>query len=224
MKSRARQARGAIRVLLVDDLALVREGLRKLLEGCAEVRVVGEAGDGDEALERAKAARPDVVLVELEPTARNWLEVARRLQREVPGCRVLMLTMHGDDAHVLEALRAGVDGYIVKRSGVETVVEAIRRVHAGELYIGPGVNRAVLEEAGREEAGKDGGSKPLTQRERQVLELVADGRTNRQAAEQLGISVKTVQTHRANLMNKLGIHNQTLLVKYAIRLGLVGLE
>jgi DNA-binding NarL/FixJ family response regulator len=207
-----------IRVVLADDHALVRDGLRAVLAREPDLELVGEAGDGREALRVAEAAKPDVAVLDLAMPLLNGLDAARQLAMWDRRPRTILITMHAEDRYVLEALRAGVRGYVLKKQAAADLVRAIREVAAGRVYLSPGVGAAVVE------AIRAGGPLPeerLTSREREVLQLVAEGKTTKEIAAILDVSVKTADTHRTRLMQKLDIHDIAGLTRYAIRLGLV---
>jgi two-component system response regulator NreC len=207
-----------IRVILADDHALVRDGLRAVLTREPDIQVVGEAADGRDALSVAEAARPDVAVLDLSMPLLNGLEAARQLAGKERGSRTILITMHTEDRYVLEALRAGVRGYVLKKQAAADLVRAIREVAAGRVYLSPGVGAALAE------AIRAGGPLPeerLTPREREVLQLVAEGKTTKEIAAILNVSVKTADAHRTRLMHKLDIHDIAGLTRYAIRLGLV---
>jgi two-component system, NarL family, response regulator NreC len=213
--------RGRIRVLVADDHTIVRQGLVGLLRASEDIEVVGEAATGAEAVDRAAALLPDVVVLDISMPHLNGLEAARRLRKSTPGARVLVLTMHGDDEYVLRMVRAGVSGYIVKDGAATELVAAIRALSAGETYFGPHASRA-LAEAYR--AGRDVPADPidrLTEREREVFTLVVEGRTNAEIANLLCVSPKTVDNHRTRLMDKLGVHSAAELVRFAARHGMI---
>jgi two-component system, NarL family, response regulator NreC len=207
-----------IRVVLADDHALVRDGLRAVLAREPDLELVGEAGDGREALRVAETAKPDVAVLDLAMPLLNGLDTARQLTTWDRGPRTILITMHAEDRYVLEALRAGVRGYVLKKQAAADLVRAIREVAAGRVYLSPGVGAAVAE------AIRAGGPLPeerLTSREREVLQLVAEGKTTKEIAAILNVSVKTADTHRTRLMQKLDIHDIAGLTRCAIRLGLV---
>jgi DNA-binding NarL/FixJ family response regulator len=206
-----------LRVLLADDHQIVRDGLKALLarEG---VDVIGEAGDGQEAVRLASVLAPDVVVMDLAMPLLNGLDAAREILRAAPRMGVVLLTMHAEDHQVITALRAGVRGYVIKTQAADELVRAIRDVAAGRVHLGSGAS-AVLVEAYLD--GTDPPSDPLTPRDRQVLQLVAEGRTTKEISTQLGISAKTAETYRANIMEKLDIHDTAGLVRYAIRRGMI---
>jgi DNA-binding NarL/FixJ family response regulator len=206
-----------IQVLLADDHLIVRQGLRALLER-EGFRVVGEAADGREALKLASTAHPDIAVLDLAMPALNGLDAARELLRSDPRMKVVLLTMHTEDPYVLEALRNGVSGYVLKTQAGDDLIQAIREVTRGSLYLSPGVSRTVVDAY---RAKTDLPPDPLSPREREVLQLVAEGKTTKEVAGQLGISVKTAESHRTRIMSKLNIHETAGLVRYAIRRGLI---
>jgi len=206
-----------LRVLLADDHQIVRDGLKALLarEG---LEVVGEAADGHEAVRLASAVSPDVVVMDLAMPLLNGLDAAREILRAAPRMGVVLLTMHAEDHQVIAAMRAGVRGYVVKTQAAEELVRAIRDVAGGRVHLGSGASKVLVDAY---IGGGDPPSDPLTPRDRQVLQLVAEGHTTKEIATQLGISTKTAETYRANIMEKLDIHDTAGLVRYAIRRGLV---
>lgn len=212
-----------IRVFLADDHALFREGLRALLAACEDLEVVGEAADGQEALARIPTARPDVVLMDIAMPGLGGLETTLALRRAYPPARVLVLTQYESREYLLRFLKAGAAGYVLKKAAGAELIAAIRAVAAGQAVLHPAVTAEVIDgylkafRPGPAEAAYQG----LTDREREVLKLIAEGQTSKEIAQALGISLKTVITHRTNLMQKLGLHNRAELVKYAVRLGLV---
>jgi DNA-binding NarL/FixJ family response regulator len=209
-----------IRVLLADDHALVRAGLRKLLESLSGVAVVGEAGDGREALALVASKKPDLVLLDITMPGLNGLEAAERIAREHPGTRVILLSMHASEEHVLRALRAGASGYLPKDAALGELELAINAVRKGETYLSPAVSRHVSDYVRRMGAEAEP-RESLTPRQREILQLIAEGQSTKRIAATLGVSVKTVETHRSQLMEKLDIHDVAGLVRYAIRIGLV---
>jgi DNA-binding NarL/FixJ family response regulator len=207
----------ALRVVLADDHPVVRHGLRGLLEreGFA---VAGEAADGKEAIRIARELRPEVAVLDLSMPLVSGLEAARTLQNEEVVKGVVLLTVHREDHYVLEALRAGIRGYVLKSQAPQDIAEAIRRVAKGGVYLSPGLSELLIDAyVNRREPVAD----PLSPRERQVLQLVAEGKTTKEVAVVLDISVKTADSHRTRLMKKLDIHETAGLVRYAIRRGIV---
>jgi len=204
------------RVLLADDHALFRQAVHALLTRDG-FDVVGEAADGPELIRLARELRPDVALVDVSMPLLSGVEAARELRTASPETKTILLTVHAEKACVLRALEAGAKGYVLKSQTSEDLVQAIQTVARGESYLSPAISGAVVDAA----LGKPAAPDPLTARERQVLQLTAEGKTVRATAELLGISVKTAETHRTRLMKKLGIHQTAGLVRYAIRNGFV---
>ncbi len=217
-----------MRVLLADDHHLVRAGIRALLEGLPDVEIVAEAGDGQEALASLVRTKPDIALVDISMPGLNGLELASRASREVPETRLVILSVHGDASHVAQALRAGAKGYLVKDAAADELPILVRSVMRGETYLSPSISRHVVEGfLGRASApGEENSAKPevLTSRQREILQLVAEGRSTKDIANLLELSVKTVETHRAQIMERLDIHDLAGLVRYAVRAGLVSPE
>jgi two-component system response regulator NreC len=205
------------RILLADDHQVVRQGLRALLES-AGFAVVGEAADGHEAVRLAQSLRPDVCVLDLAMPQLNGLDAAAAILRASATTKTVLLTMHTEDRYVSEALKAGVRGYVLKTQASSDLVQAIREVARGMTYLSPGVSQAVVEAY---LAKSDLPPDPLTLRERQVLQLVAEGKTTKEVARLLGVSVKTAESHRTRIMAKLNIHETAGLVRYAIRNGLI---
>lgn len=213
----------SVRLLLVDDHALIREGLRAVLEAGGEMKVAGEASSGLEAIEAFRQLRPDVALLDIGMPDMDGLAACRRIRAEHPDARILVLTVHAEEQFFFEALRAGAHGYVLKRSTGEDLRRAIRAVAQGRTWLSPELAGSLVEDfvsRAREGEG-DSALGALSAREREVLKLVAEGHTNAAIAELLSISAKTVQTHRAHAMEKLGLHERTGLVRYAIRIGLI---
>jgi len=215
-----------IRVLLADDHTIVREGVRLCLEAMGDIEVVAEAGDGQMAVQLANELRPDVAVIDLTMPRLTGVEAIRQIKRETPQTEVVVLSVHDSEAYVVQALRAGAAGYVLKRNAATELAAAIRAAHAGQAYLHPSIARRVLDDyLSRTHASEAmGGAEPyhrLTPREREVLQLAAEGHSTRAIAGLLCLSTKTVEHHRASVMTKLGLHGQTELVKYAIRAGLV---
>lgn len=209
-------------IVLADDHRIVRQGLRALLAGEADFEVVGEADDGREALELVKRLNPDVLVLDLMMPGLNGLEVARQLPRQSPGVRVVVLSMYDDEGFVLEALANGVSGYVLKDSNSSDLVHAVREVAAGRRYLSPPLSdRAIEAYQQRAKVGTMDKHETLTTREREVLQLSAEGHTNSEIAARLGISTRTAETHRSRVMHKLGLHTQSELIRYAIRRGII---
>jgi two-component system response regulator NreC len=209
-----------IRVLLADDHAIVRAGLHALLGAEADIEIVGEVGEGRAAVASAERLRPDVLLLDLTLPDLNGVDVLLRVREKAPATRVLVLSMHAAPEYVRPALRAGASGYVVKGAGLDDLVQAVRIVAAGEKFLGPEA-RAVMEAEVAASPSDGDDVDRLTPREREVLRLVAEGHTNRQIAELLGVSPKTVDTHRTNLMAKLDLHDAQAVTRWAMRRGLV---
>lgn len=215
-----------IRVLVVDDHGIVRAGIRSMLEAQSDLEVVGEAASGPEALRKAEQLLPDVVLMDLAMQGMSGIEAIKELRRRLPSVHVLALTIQDNEEYFFPVLRAGALGYVLKEAEPEELLAAIRTVHQGAAFLSPAVAKAVLGSypegltLGRERDSYD----TLTPREREVLQLVAEGRTNREIANTLYLSVKTVEKHRASMMAKLNLSNRSELVKYAIRKGLIELQ
>lgn len=215
-----------IKVLIADDHAIVRLGIVELLRGQPHIEIVGEAVDGREAVANTLALRPDVIVMDISMPVLSGLEAAAEIREVAPETRVLILTVHDQDEYLFEALQAGAAGYVLKGADTEDLVRAIGVVHEGEIFIYPRMTATLVGEYLRNvHAGEvDEQYETLTAREREVLELIADGRSNADAAETLHLSPHTVQTHREHIMQKLGIHSRTELLKYAVRKGLIQLD
>jgi DNA-binding NarL/FixJ family response regulator len=209
-----------IRVVIADDHAILREGVRALLAITDDIEVVGQAADGREAVDACKRLDPDVVLMDIAMPGLGGIEAALEIRKEGLRSRVLILSQYEDREYVRRLLKAGVSGYVLKKSAGSELVGAIRAVHRGGLVLDPEVARAAVEEASPSPGGGDP-YETLTDREKQVFRLVAEGRSNKEAAEELGISVKTAMSHREHVMQKLDLHNRTELVKLALKLGVI---
>jgi len=211
-----------MRIVLADDHTLVRAGTRSLLVSIPDVQVVAESDDGREALELIARHRPDVALIDIGMPGLSGLEVARRVAKESPRTRVIILSMHGDRTHVTQALRAGVAGYLLKGAAVAELPLALEAVMRGETYLTPKISQTVVREY--LDAGGQIDEDPLkglTERQREILHLIAEGRSTREMAGLLHVSVKTIETHRLRLMDRLDIHDVAGLVRFAIRAGIV---
>ena len=213
-----------IRVLLADDHTLVRAGIRGLVANLPGVEVVGEADDGHEALSLAEALHPDVVLLDIGMPGLNGLEVTARLTKLDPMIRVVILSMHISEEYVLQALRAGAAGYLLKGSAVAELEVAIRAVVRGDSYLSPAVSKRVVDDYVSRTSGAADPLAALTPRQREILQLVAEGHTSKEIAQRLGLSYRTVETHRNQLMKRLGISDLTGLVRLAVRVGLIAGE
>jgi DNA-binding NarL/FixJ family response regulator len=212
-----------IRVLIVDDHGLVRAGIRALLEKHSSIEVVDEASNGREALRLVREHQPDIVLLDIAIPAPNGLEVVRQLAKDLPKVRCIILSMHADEEHVWQALQAGAAGYLVKGGSLEELELAIKSVAHGETYLSPGVSGPVIKEYVRRTSPDAGSATPdtLTPRQREILQLIAEGKSTKQIALVLNISIKTVESHRAQLMRRLGVQDIASLVRHALRIGLV---
>lgn len=210
-----------IRVAIVDDHAIVRAGLRALLAAESDMELVGEASSGEEALAMASTEGIHVLLLDLSMGETDGVQLIPRLREVCPHAKILVLSMHATPEFVRPALRAGVQGYVVKGSGLSELVRAIRQVHAGDRFVDPSLRYALETSPGADGHGEAGGIERLTPRERQVLRLVALGHTNRSIGHALNLSPKTVDAHRCNLMRKLELHDVQALTRLAVRLGVV---
>lgn len=221
-----------IRLLLADDHTLVRGGIRALLNQIDGVQVVAEANDGREALELIENVHPDIVLMDIAMSGMNGLEATMRATRDHPDLRIIILSMHTNEEYVLQALRAGAVGYLLKDAGIAELEIAIEAVKRGETYLSPPVSKHVIADyvrrVGADPGGQELESQPplerLTLRQREILQLVAEGHTTQEISQILSISVKTVETHRMQLMERLNIHDIAGLVRFAIRVGLISAE
>jgi DNA-binding NarL/FixJ family response regulator len=214
-----------ITIVLADDHQLMRQGIRALLASETDFRVIGETGDGLEAVQLIERLRPNIAVLDLMMPGLGGLDVARQVKDRSPATRTLILSMYANEAYVLEALRAGALGYVVKESSAAVLVYAIREVMAGHHYLSPPLSeRAIVSYLERANAGARSSYETLTEREREILKLTAEGLSSPEIAERLVISVRTVETHRANIMRKLELRNTAELVRYAIRHGILPRE
>jgi len=211
-----------IRVLIVDDHAILRDGIRALLSVYEDIEVVGEAAEGREAIDKVHQLSPDVVLMDIAMPLMDGLEATRRIHKENPQARVLILTQHDNKEYILSSVKAGAAGCVPKRAVASELLSAIRVVHQGDSFLYPSIARVLIGDY-LQRAEQDPYDS-LTNREREVLKLVAEGRTSREIADLLCVSVKTVLGHRTKIMEKLDIHNRTELIKYAIRKGLITVD
>lgn len=207
-----------IRILLADDHAVVRQGFKMILGAQSDMEIVGEAGNGREATELAEQLRPDVVVMDVAMPELNGIEATRRLASSLPHTRVIALSMHKDSVYVREILRAGARGYLLKDSPAGDLVSAVRAVASGQSYLSPGVSNAVLDDYRRHVTNP---IDLLTTREREVLQMIAEGKTNKEIAGVLNLSVYTVDAHRGRIMEKLNLHSINELVRFAVRNGLI---
>ncbi len=213
----------AIRVLIADDHVIVRDGVRLILEAQPDMEVVGEASDGREAVEKARALAPDVVVMDIAMPGMSGLEATAVIKKELSEVQVVVLTMHEDYQYFFEVLRAGASGYVLKGAASADLLASVRAAHEGGVYLHPTVAKNLVADYVKrmepgEETARYGG---LSERERQVLTLVAEGRTSQQIADALFLSINTVQTHRAHIMEKLKLQNRAELIRYALRKGLI---
>ncbi len=215
-----------MRLILVDDHAVLRAGLRMLLDSQPDMRVIGQAADGEEALRICRELRPDVVLMDISLPGLSGIEVTKALRRECPQIRILVLTMHDDEAYFKQVLQAGGSGYVLKRAADTELLSAIRAVHRGEVFLYPSMAKLLVEELLQAKppapvGGAREASTSLSGREKEVLRLIALGHTNQEIADALYLSVKTVETHKARIMTKLGTRSRSELVRYAMQHKLV---
>ena len=210
-------SRETARVLLADDHAILRDGLRAVLED-EGFEVVGEASDGQEAILLSEKLAPDIAVLDISMPVLNGIDAAREIRRTSPNTKIIVLTMHTDDRYVLASLRAGVTGYVLKSKAASSLVQALHAVHHGEVFLSPGVSGAVVHAY---LAKDDTPADPLSIREHEVLQLIAEGKNVKEIGSILGISTSTAESHRANIMKKLNLHEVASLVRYAMRQGLV---
>jgi two-component system, NarL family, response regulator NreC len=214
------------RVIIVDDHALIRQGIRALLASDSSVNIVGEAADGLEAVELAEKLRPDIAVIDLSMKNLNGIDATAQITRRLPGTSVIVLSMFSDERYVNRAVRAGAKAYVVKDSAEEDLVRAIRALQEGQTYLSPAVAKLLLDAYARNLTGKNPDVEDryglLTDREREIFQMLAEGNSNKAIASSFGLSVHTVETHRIRLMKKLDVHNTAELVLYAVGLGLVG--
>ncbi len=213
-----------VQIALVDDHALVRAGIRKLLEGFSDIEIVGEAGDGRAAIELVEAKNPDIVIMDIAMPGLNGLEAVERLSKDFPRTRVIILSMHATEEYVLKALRSGAKGYLVKDAAMNELELAVRSVADGRTYLSPSISSYVIDGYvhGTDDAVPQ--LKVLTSRQREILQLIAEGQTTKEIAHTLNVSVKTVESHRARLMERAKVHDIAGLVRYAIRMGIISSE
>jgi DNA-binding NarL/FixJ family response regulator len=213
-----------MKVLLADDHALLRKGIRAVLASLPGIEVVAESADGREALSLIESLRPDLAVVDITIPGLNGLEVAVRARSVSPGTKVLILSMHAGEAYVAQALRAGVAGYLLKDAADDDLPMAIKAVSRGDVYLSPRISRQVVERYVQSSATQPDPLAGLTTRQREILQLVAEGKSSKEIAVLLDLSVKTVESHRGQIMERLGVHDVTGLVRFAIRVGLVSPE
>ena len=213
-----------MRILLADDHTLLRKGIRSVLASLPGIEVVAETGDGREALALIEKHRPDVAVLDVTMPGLNGLEVAERASKVSSGTKILILSMHAGEAYVAQALRAGVAGYLLKDAADDELPMAIKAVTRGDVYLSPKISRQVVERFLRSASAEPDPLAGLTTRQREILQLVAEGKSSKEIAVMLDVSVKTVESHRAQIMERLGVHDLTGLVRFAIRVGLVSPE
>jgi DNA-binding NarL/FixJ family response regulator len=212
---------GKLRVVLVDDHHLVRAGIRAVLEGLGDIEIVGEAADAAAALALLRKQKPDLALLDIALKEGSGLKVAREIRAEQPELKIVMLSMHSTEEYVMEALHCGATGYILKDAAVDELKLALEALRSGETYLSPAVSRKVIDSYLGKVKAPTGEGQALTPRQREILKLIAEGKATKQIAFLLNLSVKTVETHRAQIMERLGIRDVAGLVKYALRIGLV---
>ena len=212
------------RLLLADDHVLVRAGIRSLLEKLPDTEIVGEAGDGREALNLVQTRQPNIVLMDVAMPGLNGLEAVARIRKDFPAVKVIILSMHANEEYVIQALRAGASGYLLKDAATVDLELALLAMAHGENYLSPAISKRVIDNYVARVNGQSGPLEQLTSRQREILQLIAEGKNAKEKAAILNVSVKTIETHRAQLMDRLDIHDVPGLVRYAIRMGLVTLE
>lgn len=224
MRTAKKETTGKIRLLLVDDHPIVLDGLKSHLSAHADLEVAGEATDGNQALRKARQLSPDIILLDISMPRLNGLEFMETLRRESPSARVIVLTMHDSPEYITQTVRLGARGYLLKDTSPAELIRAIKAVHAGEVYFSPVVSRVVVETAvkGGFQSG-DRRKDPLTEREHEVLALIAEGLSNKEIAGRLRLGVRTIETHRERIMRKLNVHSVAGLTRFAIARGLVKL-
>lgn len=213
-----------VRILLADDHTVVRQGLRKVLEERPDWKVVAEAGDGREAVRQAEQLKPDVAVLDVAMPLLNGVEATRQIVKRVPGVRVLVLSMHADEAYVTQILQAGASGYLLKDSADVDLIQAVAAVAQGKSFFSPAIARLMLDDYVKQHSGEPGivdRYETLSDREREVFQLIAEGKTNKDIAALLFISPSTVETHRARILEKLDVHSAAEIVLYAVRRGVI---
>ena len=218
-----------VRILIADDHGVLRAGLRFLLNAETDMEVVGEAGDGSEAMVKARELHPDVILLDVTMPGTGGLQAIRHIIKASPASKILILSMHDDESYLREALRAGASGYALKKAADSELLSAIRAVHRGEIFLDPSLTKILVDEliGAQSKQAEDQGDREvhrLSDREREVLRLLAQGYTSQQVADMLFLSLKTVETYKARVMNKLGLRSRAQLVRYALQVGLLSPE
>jgi len=211
---------GKIKVLLAEDHTIVRQGIRSLLEPQMDIEVIGEAEDGLDAVKKTEELRPDVVIMDISMPKLNGIDATRLIKKNVPNTKVLVLTMHELQEYVEQILRAGASGYLIKKTAMSELINAIRAVNQGLSFLSPSVSKMMVDKF-RKTMDATIKEEPITARERQILQLIAEGHTNKEIAKILSLSVRTVETHRTHIMRKLNIHDVAGLTKYAIQKGFI---
>lgn len=211
----------SIRILIADDHSLVREGIRALLETMDDVEVIADASDGLDAIEMIQTHRPNLVLMDIGMARMNGLDATARIVKEFPGVRVVILSMHANEEYVLQALRAGASGYLLKDAKKQELMLAVKSVASGKTYLSPEVSKHVIDNYVQSVGTQGSPLEQLTPRQREILKLISEGRTNKEMAGILNLSIKTIDTHRTQLMDRLDIHDVAGLVRFAIKMGLV---
>ena len=210
-----------LRILLADDHTMVRQGLRKVLEERPEWQVVAEAGDGHEAVRLAELHKPDVAVLDVAMPLLNGIEATRHIAKRVPHTRILVLSMYSDEAYVTQMMKAGATGYLLKDSADVDLLQAVQSVAQGKSYFSPAVARLMLDDYARQRGTDDDRYESLSDREREIFQLIAEGKANKEIAALLFISLSTVETHRARIMEKLDLHSAAEIVLYAVRRGVI---
>ncbi len=208
-----------IRVLLVEDHTIVRKGLRSLLDSEIGIKIVGEAEDGREAVRKAEKLQPDVVVMDIAMPGLNGMEATRQIKKRFPGMKIIILTVHANEEYVLQTLRTGASGYLVKKAAPADLIEAIQAVYKGDAFLSPSISKTVIDEYIRQtetKSERDIIYGKLTTREREVFQLIIEGHKNREIANLLHVSIKTVETHKAHIMDKLNVHSAAELIRYAM--------
>ncbi|MGH7452512.1 MAG: response regulator [bacterium] len=217
-----------IKILIADDHSVVRQGLRTLLQSAPEFSVIGEAVNGEEAVRLAKARPPDIAIIDISMPKLSGIEATRRIKENNPAAKVLILTIHENEEYVYQMIRAGANGYVLKNADKKELFAAVRAVAGGERFFSPGISKLIIDEfikqAREQEVSKPPSAPHLTKRETEILRFIALGLTNKKIAEKLFLSIRTINTHRTNLMQKLNIHDTAGLVRYAIQNGIVDVK